>query len=327
MKNQNSGAELFTEIQNAFLRKPASVTGTQNFMGHEIPVVLGGFGENAKCISDKTIAEIHGQPAYEIRKSVGRNITRFNKGVDYIDLAERSNEITTLDLALQLGYSKQAVKQADHIYLLSERGYAKIIKIMDTDLAWEIHDHLVDEYFTMREHIQTGKPLPKSRKSEQELAAADKRAKAMMLNAKCRAVDRLEKLYDRAGVKPEYQALAISDLFAEDGVKLPRIALQGTRVTYDKGTIAEKLGVRSTSGLPHAQLIGAIIKTLNVPDSECEAVPYHRNGHDGTDYQYTEAVVDMIGAWLKEQGYPNKVTAAGKTYTASYIVRYAGATG
>lgn len=47
------------------------------------------------------------------------------------------------------------ISKAEHIYLLSERGYAKLIKIMDTDLAWEIHDKLIDEYFTMREVINS----------------------------------------------------------------------------------------------------------------------------------------------------------------------------
>lgn len=35
------------------------VQGRQTFMGKEIPVVLGGFGESKRCVSDKTIAEIH----------------------------------------------------------------------------------------------------------------------------------------------------------------------------------------------------------------------------------------------------------------------------
>lgn len=47
------------------------------------------------------------------------------------------------------------IGKATNIYLLSERGYAKLIKIMDTDLAWEIHDKLIDEYFTMREIIKS----------------------------------------------------------------------------------------------------------------------------------------------------------------------------
>lgn len=127
------------------------VTGKQKFMGLEIPVVLGGFGESKKCISDKTVAEIHNQAEREIRRRVSDNIKRFTENVDYIDLKQRVGESHTLELLLNLGYAKQSITQAEHIYILSERGYVKLIKIMDTDLAWEIHDKLMDEYFELRE--------------------------------------------------------------------------------------------------------------------------------------------------------------------------------
>ena len=39
---------------------------------------------------------------------------------------------------IDLGYAKQSITQAKNIYLLSERGYAKLIKIMDTDLAKDV---------------------------------------------------------------------------------------------------------------------------------------------------------------------------------------------
>lgn len=138
------------------------VTGKQEFMGLDIPVILGGFGEGKKCISDKTIAEIHGVKVFHVRELIGNNIKRFTEGVDYIDMKKRigtddtlcdehSNEITTLELLLSLGYAKQSITQAEHIYILSERGYAKLIKIMDTDRAWEVHDKLMDEYFELRD--------------------------------------------------------------------------------------------------------------------------------------------------------------------------------
>lgn len=142
--------------------KKITVVGKQEFMGIDIPVVFGGFGEGKKCISDKTIAEIHGMNTFDIRRRITDNIKRFKESADYIDLAkrmrevqtsenERSNEITMLELLLSLGYAKQSITQAEHIYILSERGYAKLIKIMDTDLAWEVHDKLMDEYFELRE--------------------------------------------------------------------------------------------------------------------------------------------------------------------------------
>lgn len=80
---------------------------------------------------------------------------------------------------------------------------------------------------------------------------------------------------------------------------LPRIALQGTKVTYDKGQIAEKLGVYSKSSggkAPRAQAIGAIISELEIDPDEQESVPYSRNGHDGTDFQYVEKIINKESA-------------------------------
>lgn len=35
-------------------------------------------------------------------------------------------------------------------YILSERGYSKLIKYMDDDKSWEVMDQFIDEYFEMR---------------------------------------------------------------------------------------------------------------------------------------------------------------------------------
>lgn len=143
---------------------PITVSGRRPFMDGDIPVVLGGFEPNAKCICDKTVAELHCQPEREIRKSILRNIVRFKEGVDFIDFGRRGDEITTLELLSSLGYSKQSVAQAEHIYILSERGYAKLVKIMDTDKAWDVYEHLLDEYFHLREETRQstrGRELPK----------------------------------------------------------------------------------------------------------------------------------------------------------------------
>lgn len=127
------------------------VKGRQVFMGREIPVVLGGFGEDKKCISDKTIAEIHDMKVFHVRELINGNTRRFTKNVDLIDLKQRIGEVDTLELLRDMDYAKQSITQAEHIYILSERGYAKLTKIMDTDLAWEIHDKLIDDYFQLRD--------------------------------------------------------------------------------------------------------------------------------------------------------------------------------
>lgn len=190
--------------------KEIKVTGKQEFMGLDIPVVLGGFGEGKKCISDKTIAEIHGVKVFHVRELIGNNIKRFTEGVDYIDMKKRigtddtlcdehSNEITTLELLLSLGYAKQSITQAEHIYILSERGYAKLIKIMDTDLAWEVHDKLMDEYFELRdEKVKMDNLSPELRllinmEMEQKRQAAEL---AEVKEANQKNADRIESIRD-----------------------------------------------------------------------------------------------------------------------------------
>ena len=135
------------------------VRGTQNFKGIEIPVIEGGFGEGKRCMGDKTIAEIHDMQTIHVRENISKNIKRFKEGIDFIDLKVIGDIDNNLELLTQLGYTKMQISKAEHIYLLSERGYAKLIKIMDSDLAWEIHDELMDEYFAMREVINSDEQL------------------------------------------------------------------------------------------------------------------------------------------------------------------------
>ena len=123
------------------------VKGTQEFLGKEIPVIYGGFGSNQKVVLAKTIAEIHGANVGNINQRINENRNRFKDGIDIIDLKISY----TSDVSLNLGFNQSQINASKNIYLLSERGYAKLIKIMDSDLAWDIHDQLMDEYFSMRE--------------------------------------------------------------------------------------------------------------------------------------------------------------------------------
>jgi len=132
--------------------------GTQEFMGKEIPVVYGGFGKEQKVILAKTVAEIHDMKVGNINQRINENRNRFKDGIDIIDLKISY----TPDVSLNLGYNQSQINASKNIYLLSERGYAKLIKIMDTDLAWEVHDNLMDEYFTMREIINSSEQLKAS---------------------------------------------------------------------------------------------------------------------------------------------------------------------
>lgn len=126
-----------------------TVKGKQEFMGKEIPVIYGGFGNEQKVMLVRDIAEIHGMKAGNINQRINDNRSRFKDNIDIMDLKTDTGAVCVLKEGL--GFTQAQIGNAKNIYLLSERGYAKLIKIMDTDLAWEIHDKLIDEYFQLRE--------------------------------------------------------------------------------------------------------------------------------------------------------------------------------
>lgn len=137
--------------------KKLIIKGLQEVLGKEIPIIEGGFGDGKRCITDKNIAEIHDMKAIHVREAVNKNIKRFKENIDFIDLKDIENFDN--NLLVSLNYSKMQISKAEHIYLLSERGYSKLIKIFDTDLAWELHDILMDNYFAMREVINSNEQL------------------------------------------------------------------------------------------------------------------------------------------------------------------------
>lgn len=102
--------------------------------------VYNGQYENQECLflTEDGLYEVLMQSrkpiAKAFKKEVKQNIKRFKESIDFIDLkgVGESHTLTSL------GYIKQSITQAKNIYLLSERGYAKLVKIMDTDLAWEM---------------------------------------------------------------------------------------------------------------------------------------------------------------------------------------------
>lgn len=222
-------------------------------MGIEIPIIEGGFGENCRCITDKMIAEIHKMETYNVRARITDNLKRFHENVDYIDLSQRLCDIKTLDLVKALKYSKQAIKQAGHIYILSERGYAKLIKIMDTDLAWEIHDRLMDEYFEMRKLIK------------EELSLND-----LLLLKICKATTDSEKALAVA----EYNEKIVNPLKETIEKQKPMVGLAELRIDkkgcYSLTDVNKSLGLKRGRITNWAKERGYIHKTLNEVNADGE---------------------------------------------------------
>lgn len=127
------------------------VLGKEKVGKFEFTGVEGGFGEGKKSMLVRDIAAIHGQPVYEINRRINDNRKRFKDGIDIIDFLNGSEPFRKF--AEDNGFIGS--NRTQHVYLLSERGYAKLLKILEDDKAWEIYDELVDNYFNMRQAIKT----------------------------------------------------------------------------------------------------------------------------------------------------------------------------
>lgn len=130
------------------------VNGTQKFMGIDIPIVEGGFGEDCRVMTANTISEIHKSRLDKINELILNNISEFEEGVDIIDLM---NDEKSLNLAKGLGFVTN--NRQKHCYLLSEQGYMLLVGFMKTDKAKEIRKKLRREYFTMRQIINSNEQL------------------------------------------------------------------------------------------------------------------------------------------------------------------------
>ena len=133
------------------MQKNLIVKGTQEFLGKEIPVIEGGFGEGQKVILTKTIAEIHDVEVKEINKLINSNIKEFKFGIDILDLKTGDYKEPVLQKGL---LTKAQWGNSNNIYLLSEQGYFALVQLMRTEKAKEIRKQLRREYFKMRETIK-----------------------------------------------------------------------------------------------------------------------------------------------------------------------------
>lgn len=132
------------------------VLGTERIAGFKFTGIEGGFGEDKKSMLVKDIAMIHGSTVKRINELINRNQNRFKKEVDIIDFLGRSERLRVF--AEKHGFITS--NRTEHVYLLSERGYFKLLKILEDDTAWDIYDQLVDGYFNMRQALDTSRLSP-----------------------------------------------------------------------------------------------------------------------------------------------------------------------
>jgi prophage antirepressor-like protein len=129
-------------------------------------------------------------------------------------------------------------------------------------------------------------------------------------------------IYAAAGMKPEFQLMAAKQFYKKANIDIPTDGITTDKQLFDADNIARSIGIFSTGGKPHGQAVHAILSRLEILPDEKELVPYTRNGHSGTAYQYTASVNDKVRKWLLENGYPDKIESTTSKIKRTYNVVY-----
>ena len=262
--------------------------------------IEGGFGKDKKAMLVKEIAEIHGRPLFKTNQLINDNRKHFINGKDILDIKDSPLAILLKDSGI---YTQNAINASTNIYVLSERGYSKLLKIMDDDLAWEKYDQLVDGYFQMRKTVREGIESPASRQR--------------LISSVNHEADNLRKVFEAAGIDPKFTAVHVAELYrTEAGQNIPALPIESEK-TYNRTEIAQELGIYSKSGKPHSSAIGAILKNLDVSDNMVIHSSFSKNGHDSDYDRYKAPVLDMVNAWFKLHGKTSPIVLD-KSYNVIY---------
>lgn len=237
-----------------------------------------------RVVTFKDIDLVHERPEGTAGRNFRENRKYFIEGEDYIEITPekfQSDEIRRVGI-----YSPKGG------IILTESGYLMLVKSFTDELAWQVQRQLVKSYFK------------KDKKEKSE------KSKSLPLPSVNTMVKNVAKYLEKAGVDDLYIAAEIKRLYTDAGypVNAPLITDKETMPKlYDCTEIAKELGIYSTSGKPHSQAVGAIIKKLHIEDSEIVTTAFSRNGHDDATIQYKPSVFEDVKLWLDENNYPTKI--------------------
>lgn len=254
------------------------VLGQEKIGQYEFTGIEGGFGEDKRAMLVRDIAVIHNLETRTVNQTINRNIKRFKTGIDILDL----KQITRSDVFSEYGFTKAQWGNANNIYLLSERGYAKLLKILEDDKAWEIYDELVDNYFNMRQAI----------KADNKALVANKRLAIMEENAKTRKANLLYKIAMATESQSSAQsmlALAAKELTGEMTIPVMK------RKEYSATEVGEKLGIS-------AQKVGKIANQLGIKAEQPGQNRFGRWANSKSRYSDKE-----VAQWLYYQAGVNEI--------------------
>ena len=153
-----------TNVKSEKIFQESELVVVQN-QPDEIPVLEW---QGVRVVTTETLARGYGVDEANIRNNLSRNLDRFEEGKHYflltgLKLREFKNRVTG---------SYSVGKNARSLTLWTERGAARMSKIVDTNEAWAFFEKLEDSYFRQKEQQPVAIPqtLPEALRLAAELA-------------------------------------------------------------------------------------------------------------------------------------------------------------
>ena len=204
------------------------------------------------------------------------------------------------DVAEILGYTNPSKALADHVdeedklnneslsslgqrggWIINESGLYSLILSSKLETAKAFKHWVTAEVLpSIRKHGEYVSP----RKAQQRLGEVNSAARIIRQTLR------------EAGMAPQFVAVAMKSLYEPVGVEIPLEGITLNKQLFDATAIADRLGIMSRSGKPHAHAVSAIIAQVDVLPEEMELVPFQSgaSGHSGTNTQYTESVIAKV---------------------------------
>jgi hypothetical protein len=281
------------------------LVGETKVCGIKVPNISGGFGTDKKSLLVKHIAEMHGKQSKHVNESIKNNLNRFKIGVDIIDLKDPKFEEIVVGLVDHNFITRMELSKSENVFIASERGYAKLLKIFDDDLAWEKYDQILDGYFRSQEEVR--KPTTNTyrawmKKAEQHIKFA-------------------KLLSDTTGVKEGIAyAAAMEEAEKETGRSLDVYKQLLPAANHDIGVLTPS-DISERTALKSSQAVNKTLEELGLQRKETytrksrktgedktetvwrltengkeygEEYPYVRNGHSGYQIKWNDKVIELI---------------------------------
>lgn len=109
--------------------------------------------EDVRVVTTKQLAQAYGVETKIVTKNFNRNKNRYIEGKHYFKLQdEKLRDFKTR-------CQNDVLSRAKTVYLWTERGILLHAKSINTDVAWEAYERLIDFYFQKKSEMRNNYPL------------------------------------------------------------------------------------------------------------------------------------------------------------------------